>query len=413
MSKKIKKPQFNKKPEKEQEISSVDDPYWKVSGIFKDPRRMGRYIQKFEDFDEDYPLWVGELMEGTPTLYCVLGVTKGASEEEIENAYERKMKLSSYENEVIMEAFEVLSDPELQKEYDKLLLVFRQITKCLPPVNKVELIENHSANIQTEKEYSRMNQLFTTYKGFIELFPYGIPDLYDVIGLTKRSTIKQIKRKCRSGSKLFNKIYTILGNHSSREDYDFINYFFIKYINEGIFESRDHYKEKWDNMDSDLYEKMIFNALTDPDEIKQSIRRFSEIMNQNQDWKQYLPPNKKTFFSILGLDHSMLSGDKKEIEKVIREKYRFLEKTPQVNLAYSMLKNASQREDYLWIIENSEILKVYGDLFLSAIDHTEIYSGVMQDHEIKEGSQSEEKYTQMTFDDIMEMVEKIVGNETN
>ncbi len=78
-----------------------------------------------------------------------------------------------------------------------------------------------------------------------------------------------------------------------------------------------------------------------------------------------------------------------------------------------MLKNASQREDYLWIIENSEIIKVYGDLFFSGIDHTEIQSGVMQGYEIKEDSQSEEKYTQMTFDDIMEMVEKIVGNEPN
>ena len=78
-----------------------------------------------------------------------------------------------------------------------------------------------------------------------------------------------------------------------------------------------------------------------------------------------------------------------------------------------MLKNVSQREDYLWLIENSEILKVYGDFFISGIDHPEIQPGSMQDHEIEEDSQSEEKDTQMTFDDIMELVEKMVGNETD
>ena len=36
-----------------------------------------------------------------------------------------------------------------------------------------------------------------------------------------------------------------------------------------------------------------------------------------------------------------------------------------------------------------------------------------QYNKLKEDLQSEEKYTQMTFDDIMEMVEKIVGNEPN
>ena len=43
-----------------------------------------------------------------------------------------------------------------------------------------------------------------------------------------------------------------------------------------------------------------------------------EILCDNKDWIPYLPPNNETFFSILGLDRNLLSGDKRDIETIIR-----------------------------------------------------------------------------------------------
>jgi len=159
----------------------------------------------------------------------------------------------------------------------------------------------------------------------------------------------------------------------------------------------------WDNLDNDLFEKIVFTALTESIDAEESVKRFTEILNRNPDWKQYLPSNNKTFFSILGLDSNSLSGDKKEIEKIMREKYRPLEKTPEVNLAYSMLKNASLRDDYIWLIEKSEILSIFSDIIFQENDFS---SETIQSDEMKESFQSDKIYTQTTFGNIIETINK-------
>ena len=74
---------------------------------------------------------------------------------------------------------------------------------------------------------------------------------------------------------------------------------------------------------------------------------------------------------MLGLERDSLSGEKKEVEKTLREKYRYLEKSSKVNLAYSVLKNTSLREDYLWLLENQEMIDVLTDLFSTEFDLAE------------------------------------------
>ncbi|TKY92173.1 MAG: hypothetical protein C5S46_02005, partial [Candidatus Methanomarinus sp.] len=105
----------------------------------------------------------------------------------------------------------------------------------------------------------------------------------------------------------------------------------------------------------------------------------------------------------LGLDSNSLSGDKKEIEKIMREKYRPLEKTPEVNLAYSMLKNASLRDDYIWLIEKSEILSIFSDIIFQ---ENAFSSETIQSDEMKESFQSDKIYTQTTFGNIIETINK-------
>ncbi len=140
-------------------------------------------------------------------------------------------------------------------------------------------------------------------------------------------------------------------------------YFNNKYSGKKNLEEREKRKRKWKKIDRSILERLILTALSEPDAILKYMQRWEEIINSNQDWKQYLPPNKETFLSVIGLDRNSLSGDKKEVERTIREKYRYLEKTAQVNLAYSVLKNTSQREDYLWLLENHEMLNTLFNLF--------------------------------------------------
>jgi len=400
MSKKKHK-QKEEQPVSRLEIPIQDDPYWKVSPLFLDSHRVGRFMAKFEKFDDEHPEWTQMLLEGIPTYYCVLGVPRGASEEEIEEAYAKKLRLSHFSRDIIEEAYEVLTDESLQNEYDELLFVFEQITKCMSKSDKKELIENHTENIQNEKDFERMRDIQPQYAQFLNIHLLGAPDLYEIIGLDPKSSFEDIKKRCETGSELFKKIYTILGDPRKREDYDFLMYFVGKFGSKENQEDRIRRTKKWEKIDRGTFEKIMIYSLDRSAE--KPGERLNNIMSANQDWKLYLPPEKETFFSILGIDKNSLSGDKKEIEKIIREKYRYLEKTPKVNLAYSVLKNESQRADYIWVSENIDIFNA-----IKQISSEEEENVPMKNNKKGKKKKAAKKKppSQVTFGDI----ERIIGN---
>lgn len=371
MSKKKKKQKQSDSSTVKQEISILDDPYWKVSSIFVDMHRIGRFINMFEHFELRHTEWVNDLMEGTPTYYCILGVEKGAAKSQIEQAYEKKQGLSSYSNEMIEEAFDVLSNPGRTKKYNKLLAIFEQITKCMPQHEKNELIKNHTDNINTEKEYIRMEPILEKYKWYCALYMKGMPDLYEVAGIAQDSPEEAFKKYSDSDSEFMQKIFSLLSNKSFREEYDLLIYFINTHSVPEILEKMEIYRRKWEQIDNQIVEKIILDALNKPFGITDNFSRSNETINNNHDWSQYLPPNKETFLSVLGLERDSLSGEKKEVEKTLREKYRYLEKTAKINLAYSVLKNISLRDDYLWLLENQEMVDVLNDLFSTEFDLSE------------------------------------------
>jgi len=371
MSKKKKKQKQSDSSTVKQEISILDDPYWKVSSIFVDMHRIGRFISKFERFEMRHPEWVQDLMEGTPTYYCILGVEKEAAKSQIEQAYEKKRGFSSYNDEVIEEAFDVLSNPGFTREYNKLLFIFEQITKSMPQHEKNELIKNHDDNINTEKEYIRIGPILEKYKWYHVLYMKGMPDLYEVTGIAQDSPEEAFKEHSDSDSEFMQKIYSLLSDKSFRKDYNFLIYFTNIHSKPEILEEKEMHRRKWEQIDNQIVEKIILNALNEPFGITNIVSRSSETINNNHDWLQYIPPNEETFLSVLGLKMDSLSGEKKEVEKTLREKYRYLEKTAKVNLAYSVLKNTSLREDYLWLLENNEMFDALNDLFSTEFDLAE------------------------------------------
>src|SRR4030066_652989 len=106
MSKKKKKQRAEEIQGIKQEIPIQNDPYWKISNIYMDVHRVGRFISRFERFEDTHSEGTDGLMNGMPSFYCILGVEKGATKDQIEQAYERKLKFSSYPDEVIEERSE-------------------------------------------------------------------------------------------------------------------------------------------------------------------------------------------------------------------------------------------------------------------------------------------------------------------
>lgn len=399
-------------PATKQEVSIQDDPYWKVSPLHMDPHRVGKYIIKFDKLDEEYPECTEMLLEGFPTFYCILGVMRGASEEDVKKAYANKLELSHYSQNILEIAYDTLSSETLRKEYDGLLFVFEQITKCMLIPDKNELIRNHSMNISIEKDFVKMREIKKQYANFLSLHLFGAPELYELIGVGKDSSPEDITKQCETGSKLRKRIYSILGDPVKREEYDFMMNFIQKYAHEEKHEHRNSRLKNWENMDRKLLENIMLNALDHSDETEQLQKRMYWTLTNNQDWSRYLPPNKETFFSILGLDRNSLSGDKKEIETMIREKYRHLDKTPEVNLAYTVLKNESQRADYLCLIENIEFINTMQRIFSDDMNEkTPSQSKKEKKGKRQTDATKKKPNMQITFEDIERAIENIMESE--
>lgn len=406
MSKKKNKQKEPDKPVLEQEISIQDDPYWRVSSLYLDMHRLGRSLKQFEHFVDEFPEWAEPLLAGMPTLYFVLGVLRGASEEEIEEAYSKKSQFSFFAAHRIEEAYDVLTDEYLQKKYDELLILFEQYTKCLSASEKKELIETHNENLKCEKEFMRMSEIQPQYMKFLELQLLGAPGLYEIIGFGKDAAIEDIKRKCETGSELFKKIGSILVDHKKRDDYDFLIYFTGKYGSKGDHEQRNRKIKKWEKIDKKTFEQIILMSL-DIDNTMELQQRMNKIINANQDWMKYLPPNKDSFFSVLGIDHGTLTGDKKEIEKFLREKYRPLEKTPLVNLAYSVLKNESQRVDYNLVFDKGPIFDAMKFIVSDEEEEGENNGLSPKSNKGKKKKKPKKAPPQITFEDLEKMLNKL------
>ena len=366
MGNKKKRYSIERVPEVTTEAPIEDDPYWRVSTIYRDMHRVAKSIERLERFDARHPEWIKDLLGGCPTYYCVLGVHRGATPEEVRKALDRQGDDPFYPEEIIQEALSALSTPASQKEYDELLVLFEHYTMMMPPFEKKELIQAHSENIEAAKEYRRNNDTETLYAEYIYFYLMGMPDLYEIAGLKRDADARTVQQTCPQGSELERKIYSILSDPSERERYDYMLGEFIEDIPMERRNMRERKRSLWSRIDRELFEKIVLLILEGDDAAQDYCFRVHTILKSNHDWLQYLPPKQESFFSILGLDPGVVQAtDKKDLEGLIRDSYRTLPKTPQVNLAYSVLKNKTQREEYLWLYETypwGQYIKEFHDM---------------------------------------------------
>ncbi|MBA5942767.1 MAG: hypothetical protein H0M93_05560 [Methanophagales archaeon] len=79
----------------------------------------------------------------------------------------------------------------------------------------------------------------------------------------------------------------------------------------------------------------------------------------------------KTFYDILNIDAASIPVDKQEAENFIRNAYKDKERTAEVNLAYSVLKNFRLRDAYNWWLKHSEWVSVIQQFDIETVDVAE------------------------------------------
>jgi hypothetical protein len=320
-----------------------------------DPSRLDKIYDKIERFEQLYPKWSKDLKSGLPTYYCMLCVSKDASADDLKKAYEQKKKCSVYPSEVIDRAYDALSTEKKRSTYNIVLRLFLKISQSLTPNIKREMIDEHDDLLKEEKEYATWEYILEKRGAWLELFHRGAPIFYDVLDVDEDIEVLAVKSSAEIErmSSLELEIRKILENPQLRFEYDYM----LDFIEDK--------RALWTGKD-DLY-LLLLERFDD-------LKRYEKIKHEHEDWEKYT--GDKTFYDVLNIDAASIPDAKREAENILRGAYRDKERTPEVNLAYSILKNCQLRDDYNWLLKNREWVSVLHEFDMEYDDYAELKAAI-------------------------------------
>jgi len=345
------------------QLYTCDDHHWKVPARYMDRSRVGGQEKKLGKFDRLYPGCVDDLFKGLPTYYCVLCVSKNDSREAIEKAYERKKKCSVYPEEVLERAYEMLSHKEKRSAYDEMIRVFMKVLLAFTASEKREIIGDHADWLEREKKSVTMEYILENRGAWLYLFNYGAPTFYELLSVDKAEIeigeVVECKNKNRD-IRLAEEICKIINNPQLRFEYDFM----LGELNEIVDDELERFRRGmgiWKGRDAAFLMVLKYHDY---------LNRYGKTMDEHLDWQEYT--GNKTFCSVLNIDAGSIPADKREAESFIRNAYRDKERTEEVNLAYSVLKNSRLREDYDWLLKHGKWLSKMHELDIEEAGEAQI-----------------------------------------
>ncbi|MBA7530808.1 hypothetical protein ES705_23019 [subsurface metagenome] len=347
------------------QLFACDDPYWKVPTRYMDRSRVGTQEKKIEKFEKHYPGCIDDLFDGVPTYYCVLCVSRNDSRVAIEKAYERKKERSTYPDEVIERAYEMLSDDKKRSTYDEILRVFLKLLQAFTAIEKRELIEEHDDWLRMEKNRAAMEYILKNRKVWLRLIHQGLPTFYEVLGVDRAGLKDSEAIECKNknvDNRLAEEIGKILNNPQLRFEYDFMLDELDRIMGEEDLEEIRRERGAFLKGKDAVYLMVL--------KYHDYLEKYAGIMSNHQDWKEYT--DEKTFYSMLNIDAGSIPEDKRAAEAFFRTAYRDTERTEEVNLAYSVLKNSRLREDYVWLLKNGKWVSEMHELDIEEVDDAQI-----------------------------------------
>jgi hypothetical protein len=324
--------------------------------------RLIGHGKKMESFEEQYSDCIEDLLLGVPTYYCVLCVSKNDPSDVIKEAYQRKIEHSTYPDDVIERACETLSDRKKRSDYEEILRLFLKLMQGYSAKDKRELVEEHDEWIEDEKEYATVNYLMKHRGAWLNLYHLGAPTFYELLGVDQAKLKSGEVVQCKNDGmdkRLAEDACRILNNPQLRFEYDFMLDRADEILPVNCQMDGESSKPVWKGDD-----RSYLVALR----CYEGVNKQDMIMNEHIDWIDYI--GDKTFYDVLTIDRDSIPEDKREAERFIRNVYRDMERTPEVNRAYSVLKNFRLRADYDWMLNQASIMDALKEIAMTEPDDT-------------------------------------------
>ncbi|MEA3283142.1 MAG: hypothetical protein U9Q68_11445 [Euryarchaeota archaeon] len=344
------------------QLFACDDPYWKFPRRYVDFSRLMGHAKKIESFREQYSDYIEDLLSGVPTYYCVLCVSKNDPPDVIKEAYQRKIEQSEYPDDVLERACEMLSDRKKRFDYEEILHLFLKLMQGYSAKDKRELIEEHDEWIEYEKDNATVNYIMKHRGAWLNLYHLGAPTLYELLGVDRKKLKAGEVVQCKNEGvdpRLAKDACRILNNPQLRFEYDFMLDRADEILPMDYLMDDERRKPVWEGDD-----RSYLVALR----CYEDMRKQDLFMSEHADWMDYVCD--RTFYDVLTIDKDSIPVDKREAERFIRNAYKGLERTPEVNRAYSVLKNSRMRSDYDWILKQVATVDALQEIAMTEPDDT-------------------------------------------
>ncbi|KAF5414215.1 MAG: Chaperone protein DnaJ [Candidatus Methanogaster sp.] len=344
------------------QLFACDDPYWKFPRRYVDFSRLMGHAKKIESFREQYSDYIEDLLSGVPTYYCVLCVSKNDPPDVIKEAYQRKIEHSEYPNDVIERACEILSDRKKRSDYEEILRLFLKLMQGYTAKDKRELIEEHDEWLEYERDNATVNYIIKHRGAWLNLYHLGAPTLYELLGVDREKLKAGEVVQCKNEGvdpRLAKDACRILNNPQLRFEYDFMLDRADEILPVEYLMDDERRNPVWAGDD-----RSYLVALR----CYEDVRKQNLLMGEHIDWMDYT--GDKTFYDVLTIDRDLIPEDKREAERFIRNVYKGLERTPEVNRAYSVLKNSRMRSDYDWILKQAATSDALQEIAMTEPDDT-------------------------------------------
>ncbi|MHA1264829.1 MAG: hypothetical protein ACTSRS_06290 [Candidatus Helarchaeota archaeon] len=332
-------------------------------------RKYKNHIKKF------HPEWFYDLIEcGLPTYYFILSVKLQFSKYNLEKNLELKLAHSSFDAETILYAYRVLSDRSMRLLYNQFLRLSPLYFNTLEPAKIKKLEATHLRYVRKEQEYMLFSYLIREHLGWHIMELIGFPDFYNLAGFQKKIKREKIlenyisySTESNSNNELLKVLCEILLVPQLHKEYRLMRSFQKKYLKTNvkrIIKKRRKIWKKWGFTRDDIIKNFLYGS-----DLTENLQKWEEYYFENIDWQEFLPPSRSNFYTLLGLFPNTAANDPKRFRKHLFEQYKSSKRTPEVNLAYSILKDPASKKIYDWLLSNEVYMKVH---FILTLEEEEL-----------------------------------------
>ena len=347
------------------------DKYWPKINTQMRIREIKVYKQ-LKNFERSQRDWVYFHLDcGYPTFYSILGVDFNVNKTQLQKIYKFKCDKSYFPLEIIEEAYKTIKNLEIRSKYNQFIRTFRDFYNILSEEERSELDKKHSEWQSNEKKKIILSLILERHKNWEILYLIGM-NLFSISKIKSNFKMQDIlslyekysKSRAKMAKILACVTQTFLNSFVYQEYYTFLSLIASFLLNSERSMVINKLQKHWQKFNFTFND--FRDILLSQEPVMEKIKTYESILFKNCSWLKYLPPHKETLYCFLDLDINALNlqesikesndNNNSEFRDLLFKKYKIAQKTPETNLAYTILKNPALRADYDWMLKNNLLL---------------------------------------------------------